>query len=94
MISMKERKGGGMGVRGSSVGSRCRSQCHKSLSKKANDGYLYMLAKLDPKVGSRRTTKIKNLIVLIIIVVALVVLPYHIYVVLALVPLFLFVRER
>ena len=33
--------------------------------------------KIDPKDGSRRTTKIKNLVVLVIILVVLILLPYH-----------------
>ena len=33
------------------------------------------LAKFDPKVGSRRTTQIKNLVVLVIILVVLLSLP-------------------
>ena len=36
------------------------------------------VAKFDPKVGSRRTTKIKNLAVLAIILVVLILLPYYI----------------
>ena len=36
------------------------------------------VAKFDPKVGSRRTTKIKNLVVLVIILVVLILLPYYI----------------
>ena len=35
------------------------------------------VAKFDPKVGSRRTTKIKNLVVLVIILVVLILLPYY-----------------
>ena len=36
------------------------------------------IAKFDPKVGSLRTTKIKNLVVLVIILVVLILLPYNI----------------
>ena len=50
-------------------------------------------AKFDPKVGSRRATKIENL-VLVIVLVALILLPYYMYVVLVLILLFLLVRER
>ena len=39
------------------------------------------VAKFDPTVGSRRTTKIKNLVVVVIILVVLILLPYHMYVV-------------
>ena len=49
------------------------------------------VAKFDPKVGSRRTTKIKNLVVLVIILVVLILLPYYMYVVLVLILLFLLV---
>ena len=35
------------------------------------------VAKFDPKVGSRRTTKNKNLVVLFIILVVLILLPYY-----------------
>ena len=52
------------------------------------------VAKSDTKVGSRRTTKIKNLVVLVIILVVLILLSYYIYVVLVLILLFLLVRER
>ena len=52
------------------------------------------VAKFDPKVGSRRTTKIKNRVVLIIILVVLILLPYYMYVVLVPILLFLLVRER
>ena len=52
------------------------------------------VAKFDRKVGSRRTTKIKNLVVLVIILVVLTLLPYYMYVVLVLILLFLLVRER
>ena len=52
------------------------------------------VAKFDPKDGSRRTTKIKNLVVLVIILVVLILLPYYMYVVLVLILLFLLVRER
>ena len=52
------------------------------------------VAKFDPKVGSRRTTKIKNLVVLVIILVVLILLPYYMYVELVLILLFLLVRER
>ena len=41
-----------------------------------------------------RTTKIKNLVVLKIILVVLILLPYYMYVVLVLILLFLLVRER
>ena len=36
--------------------------------------YTTRVAKFDPKVGSRRTTKIKNLVALIIILVVLILL--------------------
>ena len=36
------------------------------------------VAKFDPKVRSRRTTKIKNLVVLFIILAVLILLPYYI----------------
>ena len=52
------------------------------------------VAKFDLKVGSRRTTKVKNLVVLVIILVALILLPYHLYGVLVLILLFFLVRER
>ena len=52
------------------------------------------VAKFYPKVGSRRTTKIKNLVVLVIILVVLILFSYHMYVVLVLILLFLLVRER
>ena len=55
---------------------------------------LIRVAKLDPKVGSRRTTKIKNLVVLVIILAVLILLPNYMYVVLVLILLFLLVRER
>ena len=55
---------------------------------------LVRVAKFDPKVGSRRTTKIKNLVVLVFILTVLILLPYHMYVVLVLTLLFLLVRER
>ena len=55
---------------------------------------LTRLAKFVPKVGSRRSTKIKNLVVLVIILVVLILLPYYMYVVLVLILLFLLVRER
>ena len=42
------------------------------------------VAKFDPKVGSRTTTEIKNLVVLVIILVVLIVLPHYMYVVLVL----------
>ena len=51
------------------------------------------VAKFDLKVGSRRTTKINDLVVLINILVVLILLPYM-YVVLVLILLFLLVRER
>ena len=35
------------------------------------------VAKFDKKVGSWRTTKIKNLVVLVIILVVLILLPYY-----------------
>ena len=50
--------------------------------------------KFDPKVGSRRTAKIKNLVVLVIFLVVLILLIYYMYVVLVLMLLFLLVRER
>ena len=40
----------------------------------------FRVAKFDKKVGSRRTTKIKNLVVLVIILVVLILLPYYNYV--------------
>ena len=52
------------------------------------------VAKFNPKIGSRRTTKIKNLDVLVIILVVLILLPYYIYVILVLILLFLLARER
>ena len=52
------------------------------------------VAKFDPKVGSRRTTKIQNLVVLVIILVVLILLPNYMYVILVLILLFLLVRER
>ena len=55
---------------------------------------IYMVAKFDPKAGSRRTTKIKNLVALVIILVVLILLPYYMLVVLVLILLFLLVRER
>ena len=51
------------------------------------------VSKFNPKVGSRRTTKIKNLVVLVIILVVLILLPYYMYVGLVLTLLFLLVRE-
>ena len=56
--------------------------------------WISRVAKFNPKVGSRRTTKIKNLAVLVIILVVLILLPYYMYVVLVLLLLFLLVRER
>ena len=56
--------------------------------------YQDRVAKFDPKVGSRRTTKIKNLVALIIILVVLILLPYSMYVVLVLILLFLLGREK
>ena len=56
--------------------------------------WLNRVAKFDLKVGSRRTTKIKNLVVLVIILIVLISLPYHMYVVLVLILMFLLVRER
>ena len=41
--------------------------------------YIIRVAKFDPKVGSQRTTKIKNLVVLVIILVVLIMLPYYMY---------------
>ena len=38
---------------------------------------MYRLVKFDPKVGCRKTTKIENLVILDIILVALILLPYH-----------------
>ena len=52
------------------------------------------VAKFNPKVGSRRTTKIKNLVVRVIILVVLILLPNYMHVVLDLILLFLLVRER
>ena len=52
------------------------------------------VAKFDQKVGSRRTTKIKNLVVLVIILVVLILLPFYMYMVLVLILLCLLVRER
>ena len=52
------------------------------------------VAKFDPKVGSRRTTKIKSLVILAFILVTLVLLTYYMHVVLVLTLLFLLVRER
>ena len=51
----------------------------------------HRVAKFDQKVGSRRTTKIKNLVVLVIILVVLILLPHYMYVVLVLILLFLLV---
>ena len=51
-------------------------------------------AKFDPKVGSRRTTKIKNLAVLVVILGVLILLPYYMYVLLVFTLLFLLVSER
>ena len=42
--------------------------------------FKFKVAKFDPKVGSRRTTKILNLVALIMIVVVLILLPFYIYV--------------
>ena len=47
------------------------------------------VAKFYPKVGSRRTTKIKSPVFLITILVVLILLPYHLYVVLVLILLVL-----
>ena len=44
---------------------------------------LYRVAKFNPKVGNRRTTKIKNLVILVIILGVLILLPYYMYVVLS-----------
>ena len=52
------------------------------------------VAKFDPKVGSRRTIEIKNLVVLIIILVVVILVPYYMFVVVVLILLFLLVRER
>ena len=52
------------------------------------------VVKFDPKVGSRRITRIKSPVVLIIILVILILLPYYMYVVLVLILLFLLVKER
>ena len=52
------------------------------------------VAKLDPKVGSRRTTKISNLVVLVNILVALIWLPYYMSESLVLILLFLLAKER
>ena len=52
------------------------------------------VAKFASKFGSWRTTKIKNLVVPIIILVVLIFLPYYMYVLLVLILLFLLVRER
>ena len=52
------------------------------------------VAKFDPKVGSRRTTKITNLVVLVIILAVLIFgTLLYMYVVLALILWFLLVRE-
>ena len=48
-------------------------------------------SKIRLKVGSGRTTKIKNLVVLVIIWVVLILLPYHMSVVLVLILLCLLV---
>ena len=37
---------------------------------------LFRVAKFDPKVGSRRTTKIENLVILGSVLVVLILLPY------------------
>ena len=55
---------------------------------------IYRLAKFDPKVGSRRTTKFANLVFLIIILVVLILLPYYMYMILVFILLSLLVRER
>ena len=53
------------------------------------------VAKFKLKVGSRMTTKNKNLVILVIILVVLIWLPiYYMYVILVLILLFLLVRER
>ena len=54
----------------------------------------YRVAKFDLKVGSQRTTKIKNLDVLVIILVVLIVLTHYMYVVLVPILLFLLLQER
>ena len=59
--------------------------------------YGIRVAKFDPNVISQRTTKIKSLVVLIIILVVLIFLPDKMYLVLVLIHmilLFLLVRER
>ena len=50
----------------------------------------FRVAKFDRKVSSRRTTKIENLVVLVITLVDHILLPYHI---LVLILLFLLVRK-
>ena len=72
-----------------SIGQWCASEIWEAI--KAVQG---RVAKFDPKVGSRRTTKIENLVVLDIILVVLILLPYYMDVVLVLILLFLLVREK
>ena len=40
------------------------------------NSFTLRVAKLDPQVDSRRTTKINNLVALVIILVTLILLPY------------------
>ena len=76
-----------------------RDQGHVQFSK--TQGILFAkvihslrVAKFDPKVGSRRTANIKNLVVLVFILVVLILSPYYMYVELVLMLLFLLLRER
>ena len=69
--------------------SYCWSQCRISLCE-----IHVKVAKFNLKVGSRRTTKIENLVVLVIILGVLILLPYYMYMVIVLILLFLLVRER
>ena len=57
--------------------------------KVSSTDFIGRVGKFDPKVGNRRKTKIKNLAILVIILVALIC-----YVVLVFILLFLLVRER
>ena len=52
------------------------------------------VAKFDLRVGIPRTNKIKNLVILVVYLVAHILLPYIMYVVFVLILLFLLVRER
>ena len=56
--------------------------------------YNVRVTKFDQKVGSRRTTDIQNLVVLVIILVVRILLPYYMCVVLVLILLFLWIKER